>query len=307
MDVNLSTTIFISILLGYILLGHVLEERKRNGSTLWLHESGPAIVLGGLLGLIVSHTTGGNGAFEISDKTFFYFVLPPIIFAQGYGLKKRNFFKYFHFITLFGILGTVLQFVFMTGCLYFTSQMFGVTIENEKGVGDKLSLHEATVISACLAAADEVAVLSLIKAREFPKLSAILFGEGVVNDAISILLFHSVVNTRRLDNSSTRGEGASFHQRKLGEQASMFVMRHLAGSADDYANDDDDDDDGGGGGIDDRIGNDKQKTTTTTTTTTTTVEYPSNDADHPGHANHTMTIRTSYGTNYDMSVYDMFR
>ena len=27
---------------------------------------------------------------------------------------------------------------------------------------------------------------------EFPKLSAVLFGEGVMNDAIGILLFHAV-------------------------------------------------------------------------------------------------------------------
>ena len=54
------------------------------------------------------------------------------------------------------------------------------------------------IISACLAAADEVAALSLIKSSSHPKLSAILFGEGVVNDAISILLFHSVVTTKRM-------------------------------------------------------------------------------------------------------------
>ena len=71
---------------------------------------------------------------EISDKTFFYFVLPPIIFAQGYGLKKRNFFKYFHFITVFGILGTFLQFAFMTGSLYLLAGWLDVTVEREDGV-----------------------------------------------------------------------------------------------------------------------------------------------------------------------------
>jgi NhaP-type Na+/H+ or K+/H+ antiporter len=131
---NLSTTLFVSILLIYTLVGYSLEERKRKGKTLWLHESGPAIVLGAALGLFVSHSTGGNKMLEISDKTFFYFVLPPIIFAQGYGLKKRNFFKYFHFITVFGILGTFLQFAFMTGSLYLLAGGLDVTVEREDGV-----------------------------------------------------------------------------------------------------------------------------------------------------------------------------
>ncbi|CAN0455462.1 unnamed protein product, partial [Hapterophycus canaliculatus] len=33
---------------------------------------------------------------------------------QGYALKKRNFFKYFHYIFSFGFLGTVIQFVTIT-------------------------------------------------------------------------------------------------------------------------------------------------------------------------------------------------
>ncbi|GMI12130.1 hypothetical protein TrVE_jg7149 [Triparma verrucosa] len=200
--VNLAMSCFVGILLLYLVLGFSLEERKRSGKTLWLHESGPAILLGSILGLLSTPSSSSNPStsrtLEISDTTFFYFVLPPIIFAQGYGLKKRNFFKYIHYITVFGVLGTFLQFAFMTGSLYMGGQVFDITIEKEDGTGSRLSLHEAMIISACLAAADEVAALSLIKSSSHPKLSAILFGEGVVNDAISILLFHSVVTTKRM-------------------------------------------------------------------------------------------------------------
>lgn len=34
--------------------------------------------------------------------------------AQGYALKKRNFFKFFHYIFSFGFLGTVIQFITIT-------------------------------------------------------------------------------------------------------------------------------------------------------------------------------------------------
>lgn len=34
--------------------------------------------------------------------------------VQGYALKKRNFFKYFHYIFSFGFLGTLIQFITIT-------------------------------------------------------------------------------------------------------------------------------------------------------------------------------------------------
>ena len=37
-----------------------------------------------------------------------------------------------------------------------------------------------------------MAALTLIKASEFPKLFSIIFGEGMVNDAVAIILFKVV-------------------------------------------------------------------------------------------------------------------
>lgn len=41
--------------------------------------------------------------------------------TQGYALKKRNFFKYFHYIFSFGFLGTVIQFVTITVLAFYSS------------------------------------------------------------------------------------------------------------------------------------------------------------------------------------------
>ena len=43
-----------------------------------------------------------------------------------------------------------------------------------------------------LCATDTVAALTIVKEKSFPTLNSILFGEGVVNDAVAILLFHAV-------------------------------------------------------------------------------------------------------------------
>lgn len=37
-----------------------------------------------------------------------------------------------------------------------------------------------------------MAALSIVKEKTYPTLNSILFGEGVVNDAVAILLFHAV-------------------------------------------------------------------------------------------------------------------
>jgi len=48
---------------------------------------------------------------EFSESGFFYFILPPIIFAAGYTLKRRNFMKNFNYIVLLGVAGTIISMV----------------------------------------------------------------------------------------------------------------------------------------------------------------------------------------------------
>ena len=50
------------------------------------------------------------------------------------------------------------------------------------------------LLAATLTATDTVAVLNIIKERQYPKLHSIIFGEGIFNDAVAILLFKAVNN-----------------------------------------------------------------------------------------------------------------
>ena len=50
------------------------------------------------------------------------------------------------------------------------------------------------VLASVLCATDTVAALTIVKEKEYPKLNAILFGEGIVNDAVSILIFDTISN-----------------------------------------------------------------------------------------------------------------
>ncbi|CDW89237.1 sodium hydrogen exchanger [Stylonychia lemnae] len=56
----------------------------------------------------------------------------------------------------------------------------------------RLSNVECIVLAAVLCATDTVAALTILKEKDFPQLNAILFGEGIVNDAVSILIFETI-------------------------------------------------------------------------------------------------------------------
>lgn len=61
------------------------------------------------------------------------------------------------------------------------------------------------LFSSVISATDSVAALTFIKEETEPKLFAILFGEGVINDAVCIVLYTII---REFMNS---GEGKKFN------------------------------------------------------------------------------------------------
>ena len=52
-----------------------------------------------------------------------------------------------------------------------------------------LEMKEILEFSATLCASDAVAALTMVKYEESPRLFSCIFGEGIVNDAIAIILF----------------------------------------------------------------------------------------------------------------------
>lgn len=186
----------VGLVLGYIVIGHGLEEWKERSwglsryfAELTFHESVPAVLLGAGL----SAVSGAHQGLFLDKTAFFDFVLPFIILHQGYSLKKKNFFRQFHYIVLLGVFGTLLCFLVTTGAAYLASRLPSrLSILRQDGVPLRLCANECMLLAAVLSACDEVASMALISEKRHPKLAAILFGEGVVNDAVSILLFHAV-------------------------------------------------------------------------------------------------------------------
>lgn len=124
--------------------------------------------------------------FNFNDSVFFYGLLPPIIFAAGYNLKKRRFFQYFFYIFLYGVIGTTICFLITFALTRVINETSKVEIysdmiikfsldSNEPRQTLKLSPINILLFSATICASDAVAALTLI-GEKHDKVFSIVFG-----------------------------------------------------------------------------------------------------------------------------------
>eukprot|EP01039_Chlorochromonas_danica_P006175 gene6175-6809_t len=159
------------------------EYKHRTGHIAWMHESTLASLLGLVAGVIVQGMTGQTIAFN--QTFFFYLVLPPVIFSAGFGMKKKRFFQHLHLILYYGVLGTIMNFLLIA----YGVRLYPVLLGGEVGGG--MAWKECFLLAAVLCGTDEVSALSIVPIKSFPRLGALIFGEGVINDAFSIVLFET--------------------------------------------------------------------------------------------------------------------
>ena len=81
------------------------------------HEASLVTLLGFLISWCFMHAGVLDFAkvFTFQDDLFFYFVLPPIIFASGFNMQRKKFFQNFTNIVLLGLLGTIIAFITFSG------------------------------------------------------------------------------------------------------------------------------------------------------------------------------------------------
>lgn len=96
------------VLLFYMFVGSVLEKYHCKIG----HEAGLVIIFGMLLSFLAfqSGHNDFNKMVTFDENFFFYFCLPPIVFASGYNMKRKKFFENFTNILLFGLFGTLITF-----------------------------------------------------------------------------------------------------------------------------------------------------------------------------------------------------
>eukprot|EP00262_Sarcandra_glabra_P002628 TRINITY_DN13031_c0_g1_i1.p1 TRINITY_DN13031_c0_g1~~TRINITY_DN13031_c0_g1_i1.p1 ORF type:complete len:548 (+),score=48.85 TRINITY_DN13031_c0_g1_i1:364-2007(+) len=176
-----SINMFVTLLCACIVIGHLLEENR------WMNESITAIAIGICTGVVILLTTGGKSSHLLvfSEDLFFIYLLPPIIFNAGFQVKKKQFFRNFMTIVLFGAVGTLISFAIIS---------LGATQLFKKLDLANLELVDYLAIGAIFSATDSVCTLQVLNQDETPLLYSLVFGEGVVNDATSVVLFNAVQN-----------------------------------------------------------------------------------------------------------------
>ena len=151
-----------------------------------VHETVLSIFYGMLVGLIIRLSPGHyiQDTVTFNSSYFFNVLLPPIILNSGYELNQVNFFNNIVSILTFAIPGTLISAIVL-GTILFIWTSLGLE-------GINISFVDALSVGATLSATDPVTILSIFNAYKVdPKLYTIIFGESLLNDAISIVMFET--------------------------------------------------------------------------------------------------------------------
>ncbi|PRW60759.1 Na+ H+ antiporter [Chlorella sorokiniana] len=177
---NLSTALMMALMIVWATLGHRFAN-----STRFAGEGSAACLLGLVVGAVLLvarhlfHPEVLQSMLSFDAANFFVFFLPPIIFYAGLSVKKKHFFRNFFTIAGYGIMGTYVCFALISLGLYLFLRSY-------------LTFGDCLALGCILAATDSVAALQVISQDRFPLLYSVVFGEGVLNDATSIVILGTI-------------------------------------------------------------------------------------------------------------------
>jgi len=146
----------------------------------------------GLILGFFNYLSGGkyNRLLMFDTALFDFVIIPAIIFESGYSLKKKGLFKNVISIAMFAVVGTLISTLFVGFSLFLFAKFAGIQSI------DTTNPAEALVFGALISATDPVATLALLgdvfkvkESTDVPLIYNLIFGESVVNDAVSIVLF----------------------------------------------------------------------------------------------------------------------
>lgn len=168
--------------------------------------------------------------FEFNHDLFFYVCLPPIIFASGFNMHRGDFFANIKLVGIFGVLGTLVSFSMFSFMTVKMSEWFPMQAYNgATGKWEDLAMEarEIILMSSLLCSSDVIAAVSLVSYDKEPRLFSIIFGEGITNDAVSIILFNTVLRYTAKNSKITASTPFSI----LGGFILLGVVSFLIGAA----------------------------------------------------------------------------
>jgi NhaP-type Na+/H+ or K+/H+ antiporter len=150
---------------------------------------------------IVDANNALKDSFEFPNDLFFEVLLPLIIFATGYNMRRQKFFGNITNIAKFGLLGTILTFIFyslFTWLLFNTFELWAYDVNGSDEQGESkwfkfdLDAYKIFFVCSIYCSSDIIAAVTIIKFEDQPMLYSLILGEGLFNDAVAIILYQTM-------------------------------------------------------------------------------------------------------------------
>ncbi|XP_052049454.1 sodium/hydrogen exchanger 4 [Apodemus sylvaticus] len=149
-------------------------------------ESCLLIIVGALVGAIIFGTHHKSPP-VMDSSIYFLYLLPPIVLESGYFMPTRPFFENIGSILWWAGLGALINAFGIGLSLYFICQIKAF------GLGD-INLLQNLLFGSLISAVDPVAVLAVFEeARVNEQLYMMIFGEALLNDGISVVLYNILI------------------------------------------------------------------------------------------------------------------
>jgi sodium/hydrogen exchanger-like protein 6/7 len=163
----------------------ILGDKNPNQTHFYTYEFRGEIQPSAKLGSQISYAS-------VDPEVFFNIILPPIVLNAGLSLKRRHFFRNIGAIFSYAFIGTTIS-VATVGSLIFGSIQLMKRWLDYPYLADKFTLANCLYFGAIISPTDPIAVLAIFQELGVDvNLFALVFGESILNDAVSIVLTHSI-------------------------------------------------------------------------------------------------------------------
>ena len=169
------------------------------------------LIVAGIMGAVIFkwgfHV---NTTIAFTPDLFFQVLLPPIIMDSAFAIYHREFLHHLPVIALFAIVGTLVNTFAIGGSLLLVQSTKGLTLPNPNDTtnGTQLDPMNALTFSAMISAVDPVAVLAIFQEIGVNTgLYFLVFGESLLNDGVTIVLYNTMVALSESDHIAGRDIG----------------------------------------------------------------------------------------------------
>ena len=187
---SLALFLVLTLLIGSFFTSYYLKVKRITA----VHETIVGLFAGMFVGIVlrIGPMAPVREMLGFSNTIMLNVLLPPIILASGYELRQGKFFRNFGTIIAFALAGTFISAI-VIGMVVWVWAKLGIESLH-------LSLLDCLIFGSTLSATDPVTILAIFNTYKVdPQLYSVIFGESLLNDAVSIVIFDTLTRFRDQD------------------------------------------------------------------------------------------------------------